>query len=192
MSGIATDRVPAVADAPANAQPAAGPRPVLATLEVTEGAQKGQRFEIRVPLAHVGRGAYNDVIIEDDSVSDSHAKLQRRDDGWYLVDLGSMNGTFAGGSRIAHERRLDGAPALRFGAVSMSFAATEVPTTVGKGTRAMTSMSVDRSKPQQREPRTAPARPLPPSAPPSSGLSIWVWILILVAAAALAFYLMKS
>jgi pSer/pThr/pTyr-binding forkhead associated (FHA) protein len=192
VSGIATDRVPAVPDVPADAEPAAATRPVLATLEVTEGTQKGQRFEIRVPLAHVGRGAYNDVVIDDDSVSDTHAKLQRRDDGWYLVDLGSMNGTFAGGSRIAHERRLDGTPALRFGAVSLSFAATDLPTTVGKGTRAIASMNVDRSKAQQREPRTAPARPQPASPPPSSGLSIWLWVLILVAAAAVAFYLLQS
>ena len=192
MGGVATDRVPAVPEAPAEAAPASSARPVLATLEVTEGAQKGQRFEIRVPLVHVGRGAYNDVVIEDDSVSDTHAKLQRRDDGWYLIDLGSMNGSFAGGSRIAHERRLDGFPALRFGAVSMSFAATDLPITVGKGTRAMASMHVDRSKTQQREPRTAPARPLPPSPAPSSGLSIWVWVIILVAAAAVGFYLMQS
>jgi pSer/pThr/pTyr-binding forkhead associated (FHA) protein len=192
MSSVATDRVPAVPEAPSDGALAASARPVLATLEVTDGAQKGQRFEIRVPLAHVGRGAYNDVVIEDDSVSDTHAKLQRRDDGWYLIDLGSMNGTFAGGSRIAHERRLDGFPALRFGAVSMSFAATDLPTIVGKGTRAMASMNVDRGKTQQREPRTAPARPVPPSPPPSSGLSIWVWVLILVAAAAFAFYLLKT
>ena len=196
LSSVATERVAAVPDTPAPVQTADGPdsptRPVLATLEVlSDGPSKGKRFEIRVPLAHVGRGEYNDVAIEDDSVSDTHAKLQRRDDGWYLVDLGSTNGTFAAGSRIAHERRLDGSPDLRFGAVKVSFAAAEMPVTVGKGTRAMASMTVDRSK-LPREPKTAPARPQPPAPPQSSGLSTWVWLLILVAAAAVAFYLLSS
>ena len=196
MSSVATDRVAAVPEAPAPAAradaAAAASRPVLATLEVqSDGPSKGKRFDIRVPLAHIGRGEYNDVPLDDDSVSDTHAKLQRRDDGWYLVDLGSTNGTFVGGSRIAHERRLDGSPDLRFGAVKVTFAAADVPVTLGKGTRAMASMSVDRSK-LQREPKTAPARPQPPAPAQQSGLSTWVWLLILVAAAAVAFYLLQS
>ena len=196
LSSVATERVAAVPDAQPEGSAAnaavGSERPVLATLEVlSEGANKGKRFEIRVPLAHVGRGAYNDVTIDDDSVSDTHAKLQRRDDGWYLIDVGSTNGTFAAGSRVAHERRLDGSPDLRFGAVKVSFTAATAPATVGKGTRAMASMGVDRSK-LQREPKTLPSRPQPPAPPQSSGLSAWVWVLILVAAAAVAFYLLKS
>ena len=186
---VATERVTAVPESPATAD---ATRPVLATLEVlSEGASKGKRFELRVPLAHVGRGAYNDVAIDDDSVSDAHAKLQRRDDGWYLIDLGSTNGSYAAGSRVMHERRLDGSPDLRFGAVKQSFNAAAAPVVVGKGTRAMASMTVDRGRPI-REPKTIPARPQPPAPAPSTGLSAWVWFLILAAAAAVAFYLLKS
>ena len=194
LSSVATDRVAAVPDsATPVADAGAATRPVLATLVVlSEGPVKGTRYEIRVPLAHVGRGAHNDVAIDDDSVSDTHAKLQRRDDGWYLVDLGSTNGTYAANSRVAHERRLDGSPDLRFGGVKMSFAAAEIPLTAPKGTRAMANMSVDRPRPH-REPKTAaPSRPPPKPAPQQSGLSAWVWLLILVAAAAIAFYLLKS
>ena len=48
-----------------------------------------------VPVANIGRGDYNDVVIADPSVSTMHAKLQRRDAVWVLTDLGSTNGTFS-------------------------------------------------------------------------------------------------
>ena len=85
---------------------------MLATLEVTStGIMKGQTFEIHVPLAHVGRGSHNDIVIQDDSVSETHAKLQRRDDGWYVVDAGSTNGTYVGGH--APQRASEGSRARR-------------------------------------------------------------------------------
>ncbi len=97
-------------------------RPVLATLDVlNEGPTKGDRFEITTPLAHIGRGAYNDIPIADDSVSDVHAKLQLRDDGWYVVDMGSTNGTYVGGERVVGEAQLFGSVDLRFGGIKFAF-----------------------------------------------------------------------
>src|SRR5207249_10456610 len=105
------------------------PRPVLAILEViNEGVSRGKRYDVRVPLAHVGRGAHNDIVIDDDSVSDTHAKVQRREDGWYLIDLGSTNGTYVGGSRLTpKERRLDGAPDVRLGGVKLHLRPADLP-----------------------------------------------------------------
>jgi pSer/pThr/pTyr-binding forkhead associated (FHA) protein len=97
-------------------------REPLATLEVlNEGPSKGIRYAIRTPLAQVGRGTNNDVRLTDESVSEIHAKLERRDDGWYVVDMNSTNGTYAGGSRVSGERRLDGTPDVRFGGVKLRF-----------------------------------------------------------------------
>jgi pSer/pThr/pTyr-binding forkhead associated (FHA) protein len=97
-------------------------REPLATLEVlNEGPSKGIRYAIRTPLAQVGRGMNNDVRLTDESVSEIHAKLERRDDGWYVVDMNSTNGTYVSGSRVTGERRLDGAPDVRFGGVKLRF-----------------------------------------------------------------------
>jgi len=146
-----------------------------------------------VPLAHVGRGAHNDIVIDDDSVSDTHAKLQRREDGWYLIDLGSTNGTYVGGSRLTtHERRLDGAPDVRFGGVKLTFRPADIPVPAAKSTRAIASMPIDRSKLPPREPRPSVTAKPAPAAPERSGTSVWTWIAILIAAAAAAFYLLKS
>ncbi len=112
-----------------NAAPA---RPVLATLEVkSTGVLQGQSLEIRSPLTHIGRGAHNDVVLADESVSDSHATLQSRDDGWYVVDVGSTNGTYVGGRRILGEALLQGAPDLRVGGIKFIFRPTGVDAATG-------------------------------------------------------------
>ncbi len=97
-------------------------RAILATLQITnEGPTKGQLFEIRSPRTDIGRGAHNDIVIADESVSDSHAKLQRREDGWYLADQGSTNGTYYAGTRVSGDARVAPGGSLRFGGVKMVF-----------------------------------------------------------------------
>ena len=101
-------------------------RPVLGALEVkSSGLLNGTTFEIRSHLTHIGRGAHNEIVLADDSVSDSHAKLQLRDDGWYVVDMGSTNGTYVGGRRILGEALLQGAPDLRVGGIKFIFRPTQ-------------------------------------------------------------------
>ena len=104
-------------------RPAASPRPtLLATLELVDvSRKKPTRFEIRGPLTNVGRGRHNDVVVSDESVSDVHAKLQCREEGWFLTDLDSTNGTFVAGKRIQKEARLDSNAAVRFGGVKVIF-----------------------------------------------------------------------
>jgi len=159
------------------------PRPELASLEIlNEGPSKGTRFVVRTALTHVGRGAHNDIRLADDSVSETHAKLQRRDDGWYVVDMNSTNGTYVGGTRIAGERRLEGTPDVRFGGMKLRFTSADAATEgEGKGTRAIAS--VERLR--RTVPAAAPAQPTPE--PRSGGVPIWAWVaaVILLAAAAL-------
>ena len=113
---------PSIGMQPTDDHPTAARRPVLATLEViNEGPTKGDRLEIRTPLTHVGRGEHNDIPILDDSVSDLHAKLQLRDDGWYVVDMGSTNGTYVGGERVSGEAPLLGNVDVRFGGIKFVF-----------------------------------------------------------------------
>jgi pSer/pThr/pTyr-binding forkhead associated (FHA) protein len=163
------------------------PRPELASLEIlNEGPMKGTRFPIRSALTHVGRGAHNDVRLTDDSVSETHAKLQRREDGWYVVDMSSTNGTYVGGTRIAGERRLEGTPDVRFGGMKMRFAPADAAAEgEAKGTRAIAS--VERLR--RTVPASAPAQPTP--APARPGVPVWVWVVGVIVAAA-AFFMLKG
>lgn len=94
----------------------------LAWLEILNpGPSRGERFELATPLSHVGRGEYNDVIVVDESVSDAHAKILRREGSWRIVDMESTNGTYINGERISGEVPLDDGALVRFGGVKMSF-----------------------------------------------------------------------
>ncbi|MBI3667709.1 MAG: adenylate/guanylate cyclase domain-containing protein [Acidobacteria bacterium] len=61
----------------------------------------------RIPLApgvvcHIGRGARNTIVLDDDQVSRSHAMVQSTPSGeFYLTDLGSRNGTLVNQRRVS-------------------------------------------------------------------------------------------
>lgn len=98
---------------------------MLAKLVVRSGEMKGKRYAIKVPIANIGRAEYNDVIIPDPSVSTSHAKLQRREGIWILVDLGSTNGTQVDGDQVHGEAFLAPGAHIRFGHVDVLFEPTD-------------------------------------------------------------------
>ncbi|MBI5601495.1 MAG: FHA domain-containing protein [Gemmatimonadetes bacterium] len=140
------------------AKPAPTGRTPLATLEiVNEGPLKGTKFEIHSALTNVGRGAHNDVVLADESVSDSHAKIQKREGGWYVVDQESTNGTYVGGRRVQGEQRVEGAPDVRFGGIKMTFRPVAVAGDESGGTRAIAAVTVDQArKPAVAKPVAAP------------------------------------
>ena len=181
---------PPMRAAPAQRDPGAGAKPVLATLEIiNEGPNKGRRFELHTALSHVGRGPHNDVVIQDDSVSDTHAKIQRRDTGWFIVDIGSTNGTYVGGKRIAAETPLTGAPDVRFGGVKLTFRPTAEGAVAGGSTRAIAGVSADQAR-RMSATAASKAREAEQSGPPRKGVPIAVWIaIVLVIVAAVAFFM---
>jgi pSer/pThr/pTyr-binding forkhead associated (FHA) protein len=153
----------------------------LVTLEVlNEGPSKGVRYAIRTPLAQVGRGANNDVRLTDESVSEIHAKLERRDDGWHVVDMNSTNGTYVNGSRVTGERRLDGIPDVRFGGVKLRF----VP--AGIGPEELAARAAKAVEERKRE------GPVVTDAPPAAGTSRLLWLLLALVVAAAVFFVLRG
>lgn len=151
----------AASEAPTVPAPSRKP---LATLEViNEGPMKGTKFEIFTPLTNVGRGPHNDVALQDESVSDSHAKILKRDGAWWLVDQGSTNGSYVGGRRVQGEQQLTGAPDVRFGSIKMMFKSTPVPAEdEGKGTRAIAAFGVEAARKAAEKKRATQAAPAQP------------------------------
>ncbi len=116
--------------------------PVLATFVLAnQGAERGRAFEVTSLLTHIGRGAHNDIVLDDDSVSDSHAKLQRRDNRWILNDVGSTNGTYAGGERLTGEVELRGDTDIRFGGAKFMFKPARLVRTPSGGTRVVAAFT---------------------------------------------------
>jgi pSer/pThr/pTyr-binding forkhead associated (FHA) protein len=158
---------PAAAAAP-SARPPAGPSGPLATLLVKQGPLKGQRFELRTPATNIGRADYNDVVLPDPSVSAAHAKLQRREGVWLLVDLDSTNGSFVDEERVRGEAALGPGTTLRLGDVPLLFAPTDDALGVAKGggTVAFRAAAAPPAPgvPERRSSRP-PAQPAPPPPP---------------------------
>ena len=48
----------------------------------------------------MGRNTESDVFLDDISVSRKHAEIRRQSDGWYIQDVGSMNGTYVNRERV--------------------------------------------------------------------------------------------
>ena len=65
----------------------------------------------------VGRDPTCEIVISDGSVSRRHARVERRAEGWTVVDQGSANGTFVDSQRIIESAIADGQE-LRFGAIA--------------------------------------------------------------------------
>ena len=80
-------------------------------------------FEPGWQSVSVGRRSSSDLALDwDDQVSRLHARFERADDAWALVDDGlSSNGTFINGERLNGRRRLHDADSLRFGATTVTF-----------------------------------------------------------------------
>jgi pSer/pThr/pTyr-binding forkhead associated (FHA) protein len=115
---------PEVPAAPPSAPaPVAGP--AMATLLVRTGKRKGARLPIKVPVVNLGRADYNDIVIPDESVSGTHAKLQRREGVWMVVDNDSTNGTFVDDERVVGEAAVSPGAVIRLGDVAILFEPTD-------------------------------------------------------------------
>ncbi len=195
---------------PAKTEPArrAGLRPsgasVLAYLVGRAGPLKGRRFPIKVPVVNVGRAEYNDVVLPDASVSTTHAKLQRREGIWMLVDLESTNGTLVDGDRVTGEVPLAPGAMVRFGDVQVMFEPIDdaVGVRQGAATRVVDAAQfaevpapaappdaapAPATKPRGKR-RTAPRRPRTARAKRSGGRGWRLFLLLLALAAAAAAY----
>lgn len=83
--------------------------------------EDGRRWPVAATCS-LGRSATNDIIIEDGKVSRRHALVHKQDDAEYwVIDLGSGNGTYLNGRRVVQPTRLTNGDSLQLGDHSLSF-----------------------------------------------------------------------
>ncbi len=88
------------------------------SLEVIDPAESTLQSGDVLPLDHyttVGRRDENTLMIDDPFVSGAHAEVMFDQGRWWLVDLGSTNGTFVGGSPVRSRIRLSKGDVVQFG-----------------------------------------------------------------------------
>ena len=146
----------------------------LALFGVQAGPRSGEEIAVRSPVLTIGKGSQNDVVLADDSVSTTHARLEYATGYWRLTDLGSTNGTYVDNTRLA----------------------PDVPTPVGYGAQVrfgglrLEFREVAAADPDAARATYTPPPPPRPIAERGSGLRIplWVFLIILIVVAALAWF----
>ena len=93
--------------APAETHEEEAPEPEPEPIQATVTFDRKTRA-IAAPRAVLGRSRDCDVRIADGNISRRHAEIRHEDDAWWVVDLGSTNGTLVNGKRAARERLRDG------------------------------------------------------------------------------------
>ena len=103
------------------------PNAALAVLGYHAGPRAGEEIALRSPVLTIGQGSQNEVVLADDSISTRHARLEYDAGGWRLTDLGSTNGTYVDGVRLAPEISTPLLPGavVRFGATTLVFQPVE-------------------------------------------------------------------
>jgi pSer/pThr/pTyr-binding forkhead associated (FHA) protein len=71
-----------------------------------DGAQKGNEFQISDEDITIGRGLENSIVIDDIQISRNHMRIFRKDDGIYIKDLKSTNGTLLNGKALKKTQKL--------------------------------------------------------------------------------------
>jgi len=117
-----------------------------------EDNQRLFSFEPDVVQASVGRRETADLVLDwDEQVSRLHARFERLEQDWTVVDDGlSRNGTFVNGERLTGRRRLSDGDSLRFGATTMIFRSPQVDQQAGTAVASQIPTAVDLSTTQRR------------------------------------------
>jgi len=114
---VATPSIPPV-PAPSPAPPAPEKKAVLVLGD-------GTKVAVKPGVLSIGRSAESSVPLNDTNVSRRHAEIRSRSEGarieWYLVDVGSTNGTMLNGVKISGEQKLKNGDALMFGGTAARF-----------------------------------------------------------------------
>ena len=109
-------------------------------------------FDPGAAQASVGRRGSADLVLDwDEQVSRLHARFERVEQDWTVVDDGlSRNGTFVNGERLSGRRRLADGDSVRFGGTTMTFRSPQVEEQPGTAAASDIPMAVDLSTTQRR------------------------------------------
>lgn len=79
-----------------------------ALLVVKRGPNAGSQFLIEKDVTTAGRHPESDIFLDDITVSRRHAEVRRKDGGFIVYDMGSLNGTYVNRERVENTQLANG------------------------------------------------------------------------------------
>jgi pSer/pThr/pTyr-binding forkhead associated (FHA) protein len=80
----------------------------IGILVVKRGPNVGSRFALEKDVVQAGRHPESDIFLDDVTVSRRHADIVRSDTGYFVRDVGSLNGTYLNRERVESAPLEDG------------------------------------------------------------------------------------
>src|SRR5215468_6711093 len=121
----------------------------MASLRILNGSLENQEIDLTPDPMTIGRASACNIRIGDAGVSSKHAKIWCEDGEYYLMDLGSTNGTFVNDKDVDRERLNDG-DVITFGMTKAAFVGDKPKA------RAAPARAPQRGAAQQRAPAGRP------------------------------------
>lgn len=85
------------------------------TVIISEKGGQQTKYDFNKTEITIGRTKGNDIVLPKGNVSKQHTRIFKRDNGYYIVDMGSTNGTYVNGRKVANEQSLSGIDKIYIG-----------------------------------------------------------------------------
>ena len=100
--------------------------PLRVKLQVVDGPLHGGVFRDWEGPLSIGRGLGNHVVLLDDAVSGSHARILRDGERYLIEDLNSANGTFVDGVKVQDRHQLRSGQKMKIGVSTLVFESVDL------------------------------------------------------------------
>src|SRR6187549_493984 len=90
-------------------------------LRVEQKHEKPYEVDLVKDSVSIGRSSSNDLVFNHLSLSRHHARILKKEEGYFVEDSGSRNGTFLNGIRLKQQTLLKNGDAIQLGEILIRF-----------------------------------------------------------------------
>ena len=113
--------------APIDDLPGKGKGKIIGWLITYSKNQNGVDFRLYAGFNRIGAHPACDIVVDDDTVSGSHALIVYRDGRCMIKDELSRNGTYLNGVDVTESKQLENYDQIRVGNTTLTFISAERP-----------------------------------------------------------------
>ena len=119
-------------------------------LKMLKGESPGKMFPLNKEVTVLGRDAACEIVLADSQVSKRHAKITRKDDGFHIEDLHSLNGTTVANQALTETRRLEDGDLIEVGGSQFAFAKGDPTILSVLDASSRTDLQIIRIRPEEK------------------------------------------